>query len=118
MVLFILKSLTVTGPCLEKLENFSLGGKKMPSSDSVQRMNEVTPLAQHLHLLSNQILIETSSLNSAAGILLSGSVAEYRMHRFRKSAGNRLGFGASGWFLQEPMLLTVLCGSFSREQNV
>ena len=45
--------------------------KKKPSSDSVERMNEVIPLAQHLHPLSYQIVTETSFPNSATGILLS-----------------------------------------------
>lgn len=114
VVLFISNSTLLQGRSWKSCKTFPLVEKKKFSLDSVERMNEVIPLA---HPLSYQIVTETSFPNSATGILLSRGVAQYRKHGFRKSAGNTLGFGiASDWLLQGSMRLTVLCGSFSREQ--
>lgn len=75
--------------------------KKKFSSDSVERMNEVIPLAQHLLPLSYQIVTETSfpipRLEFYSPLVLP-SIGSTDFES--QQAGNTLGFGiASDWLL-------------------
>lgn len=100
VVLFISNSALLQGCSWKSCKTFPLVEKKKFSSDSVERMNEVIPLAQHLLPLSYQIVTETSFPSSATGILLSRGVAQYWKHGFRNSAGRQHCFGiASDWLL-------------------
>ena len=93
--------------------------KKKPSSDSVERMNEVISLAPttpstFIPNIHRNIFPQLRDWNFTLPwrcLVLEARIS--KVSRQQTRLWNR-----RGWLLQESMRLTVLCGSFSREQNV